>query len=330
MKKLNYKSVLIVLIALSAITSLVLFFMNIMCGVVCLCLSVCLCTAFGMYEKTRLNTVENINNYLSRVCSGDYSLAISDNTEGEFSILKNNIYKVVVMLKSTNEELSKEKMSLANSLADITHQLKTPLTSITVMTDLLKGETDENKRSEFVNIIENQIDKMNWLTGTLLKLSKLDAGAITFNSDTVKISDVVENAVKPFLLGLDLKNISLKTAVTDFTFTGDLPWTTEAVKNIIKNCIEHTETGGTLSVSTNITNLYDELVIEDTGKGIEKEDLPHIFERFYHGKNAFSDSVGIGLNLSKEILSKERAKVEAQSEIGVGSTFRIKFYKTIV
>lgn len=330
MKKLNYKSVLIVLIALSAITSLVLFFINIICGVVCLCLSVCLCTAFGMYEKTRLNTVENINNYLSRVCSGDYSLAISDNTEGEFSILKNNIYKVVVMLKSTNEELSKEKMSLANSLADITHQLKTPLTSITVMTDLLKGETDENKRSEFVNIIENQIDKMNWLTGTLLKLSKLDAGAITFNSDTVKISDVVENAVKPFLLGLDLKNISLKTSVTDFTFTGDLPWTTEAVKNIIKNCIEHTETGGTLSVSTNITNLYDELVIEDTGKGIEKEDLPHIFERFYHGKNAFSDSVGIGLNLSKEILSKERAKVEAQSEIGVGSTFRIKFYKTIV
>lgn len=330
MKKLNYKSVLIVLIALSAITSLVLFFINIICGVVCLCLSVCLCTAFGMYEKTRLNTVENINNYLSRVCSGDYSLAISDNTEGEFSILKNNIYKVVVMLKSTNEELSKEKMSLANSLADITHQLKTPLTSITVMTDLLKGETDENKRSEFVNIIENQIDKMNWLTGTLLKLSKLDAGAITFNSDTVKISDVVENAVKPFLLGLDLKNISLKTAVTDFTFTGDLPWTTEAVKNIIKNCIEHTETGGTLSVSTNITNLYDELVIEDTGKGIEKEDLPHIFERFYHGKNASSDSVGIGLNLSKEILSKERAKVEAQSEIGVGSTFRIKFYKTIV
>lgn len=330
MKKLNYKSVLIVLIALSAITSLVLFFINIICGVVCLCLSVCLCTAFGMYEKTRLNTVENINNYLSRVCSGDYSLAISDNTEGEFSILKNNIYKVVVMLKSTNEELSKEKMSLANSLADITHQLKTPLTSITVMTDLLKGETDENKRSEFVNIIENQIDKMNWLTGTLLKLSKLDAGAITFNSDTVKISDVVENAVKPFLLGLDLKNISLKTAVTDFIFTGDLPWTTEAVKNIIKNCIEHTETGGTLSVSTNITNLYDELVIEDTGKGIEKEDLPHIFERFYHGKNAFSDSVGIGLNLSKEILSKERAKVEAQSEIGVGSTFRIKFYKTIV
>lgn len=330
MKKLNYKSVLIVLFALSAITSLVLFFINIICGVVCLCLSVCLCASFGIYEKTRLNTVENINNYLSRVCSGDYSLAISDNTEGEFSILKNNIYKVVVMLKSTNEELSKEKMSLASSLADITHQLKTPLTSITVMTDLLKGETDENKRREFVNIIENQVDKMNWLTGTLLKLSKLDAGAIIFNSDTVKISDVVENAVKPFLLGLDLKNITLKTAVTDFTFTGDLPWTTEAVKNIIKNCIEHTETGGTLSVSTNITNLYDELVIEDTGRGIEKEDLPHIFERFYHGKNASSDSVGIGLNLSKEILSKERAKVEAQSEIGVGSTFRIKFYKTIV
>lgn len=330
MKRLDYKSVLITLIAVSVIISVLLFFVNILCGAVCLFLSLFLCVSFGIFEKRKFDTIKNINNYLSRVCAGEYSLEINDNTEGEFSILKNNIYKVVVMLNTTNSELVKEKMSLASSLADITHQLKTPLTSITVMTDLLKLENDENKREEFVNIIENQVDKMNWLTGTLLKLSKLDAGAITLNGDTVKISQVVDASLKPFLLSLDLKNIALKTDISDFSFTGDLTWTTEAVKNIIKNCIEHTSADGMLTVSTNRTNLYDELIIEDTGKGIEKDDLPHIFERFYHGKNSSSDSVGIGLNLSKEILSKERATVEVQSEIGVGSTFSIKFYKTIV
>lgn len=330
MKVLNYKSVLIALITVSVITSALLLFVNILCGAVCLCMSMFLCVSFGIFEKRKFDTIININNYLSRVCAGEYSLEINENTEGEFSILKNNIYKVVVMLNTTNSELIKEKMSLASSLADITHQLKTPLTSITVMTDLLKVETDESKREEFVNIIENQVDKMNWMTGTLLKLSKLDADAITFNKDSVKISEVVDASLKPFLLSLDLKNITLKTDISDFSFTGDLTWTTEAVKNIIKNCIEHTPDGGELSLYTNITNLYDELIIKDTGKGIEKEDLPHIFERFYHGKNSSSDSVGIGLNLSKEILSKERATIEVQSEIDVGSTFSIKFYKTIV
>lgn len=330
MKRLDYKSVLITLIAVSVIISALLFFVNILCGAFCLCLSMFLCVSFGVFEKRKFDTIKNINNYLSRVCAGEYSLEINDNTEGEFSILKNNIYKVVVMLNTTNSELIKEKMSLASSLADITHQLKTPLTSVTVMTDLLKVETDESKRKEFVNIIENQVDKMNWLTGTLLKLSKLDAGAIMLNNDFVKISEVVDASLKPFILSLDLKNIALKTDISDFSFTGDFTWTTEAVKNIIKNCIEHTSDGGELSLSTNITNLYDELIIKDTGKGIEKEDLPHIFERFYHGKNASSDSVGIGLNLSKEILSKEQATIEVQSEIGVGSTFSIKFYRTIV
>ena len=110
----------------------------------------------------------------------------------------------------------------------------------------------------------------------------------------------------------------------------DSKWELEALSNIIKNCIEHSNDNNNILIEVDGNNAYSQVVIKDNGTGIEKEDLPHIFERFYHGKNAFSDSVGIGLNLSKEILSKERAKVEAQSEIGVGSTFRIKFYKTIV
>lgn len=306
------------------------FIMDFKCGVAALCLAAVLLILFSVYEISRTRFIENINNYISKVLQGDYSFDITDNFEGELSILKNNIYKVVVMLKSTNEELKKEKFSLAQSMADITHQLKTPLTSITVMTDLMENEEMQEKRAELLDIIKAQTDKMNWLTVTLLKLSRLDADAISFNFSTISISDIVSSSLKTFQPTLDLRNITVNNGVSDFEFYGDSAWTAEAVKNIVKNCIEHTQEGGELTFASHTTNIYNELVISDNGCGIDSEDLPHIFERFYHGKNASADSVGIGLNLAKEILAKQRAEILCDSEKGKGTTFRIKFYKAIV
>lgn len=308
----------------------IIFARDYKCGIVALCMSAVLLVLFFMFETSRVRFIEKMNDYLSKVLQGDYSFDITDNFEGELSILKNNIYKVVVMLKSTNEELKKEKLNLASSMADITHQLKTPLTSITVMTDLMENEEMAEKRAEFLDIIKAQTDKMNWLTVTLLKLSRLDADAISFNFSNVSISDIVDASLKTFQSTLDLRNITVIKNITDFEFNGDSAWTAEAVKNIIKNCIEHTNIGGELILGSHTTNIYNELVISDNGSGIDSEDLPHIFERFYHGKNASADSVGIGLNLAKEILSKQRAEITCESEIGKGSTFRIKFYKAIV
>lgn len=330
MKKLSFKGFLGLAVIVSILFTAVNLLIDLKCGVISAVFSAVLLILFAIFEIGRTKFIENINDYLSVVLQGNYSFDISDNFEGELSILKNNIYKVVVMLKSTNDELKKEKLNLAQSLADITHQLKTPLTSITVMTDLMENEEMSEKRSELLGIIKAQTDKMNWLTVTLLKLSRLDADAISFNFTDIHISDIIETSLKTFQPTLDIKNIRVNKSFTDFEFNGDIAWTAEAVKNIIKNCIEHTDENGELTITSKITNIYSELVISDNGCGIDSEDLPHIFERFYHGKNASADSVGIGLNLAKEILSKQRAEISCESELGKGSSFIIKFYKGIV
>lgn len=330
MRKLSLKGFIILAVAVCALFTAVIFAVDFRCGILSAVLSAVLLILFAVFEMSRTKFIANINNYLSLVLQGNYFFDISDNFEGELSILKNNIYKVVVMLQSTNEELKKEKLNLAQSLADITHQLKTPLTSITVMTDLMENEDMREKRSELLGIIKAQTDKMNWLTVTLLKLSRLDADAISFNFSDICISDIIDASLKTFQPTLEIKNITVNKRFSDFEFNGDSAWTAEAVKNIIKNCIEHTDADGELTFTANNTNIYNELIISDNGCGIDSEDLPHIFERFYHGKNASADSVGIGLNLAKEILSKQRADISCESEPGKGSTFRIKFYKAIV
>lgn len=283
------------------------------------------------YTQKRYRDIEKLNDYLSHICAGFYDLDVQDNAEGELSILKNNLYKMMLLLRSQNDALQKDKTYLASSLADISHQLKTPLTSITVLCDVLKNETDEENRKKFTEIIESQAEKMNWLIITLLKISKLDAGTADFRNAPVQIQTVLHRALEPFLVTADLRNITVDTEdVSDFTFTGDENWSVEAVGNILKNCLEHMADGGRLALSTAHTTVYDLLRIEDDGCGIQAEDLPHIFERFYHGKNASADSVGIGLALSKTVLNREHAQIEVQSKEGVGTVFSLKFYKTVV
>ncbi|MFR5876615.1 MAG: sensor histidine kinase [Eubacterium sp.] len=316
----------VITLLLSAIT----FFINKMCGFLCLATGLSILVIFAVYTKNRYKKITELNDYLSLVCSGKYDFDIADNSEGELSILKNNLYKVIVLLRSSNDALKNDKIYLADSLADISHQLKTPLTSMMVITDLLKDETDKNKRDEFVDIIENQCEKMKWLISTLLKLSKLDAGTAEFNNTSLDIISIIDESLKPFLLTLDLKNITVKKSLADFTFIGDRNWSIEAIENIIKNCIEHTDENGELSIETSLTTLYNQIVIRDNGCGISAEDLPHIFERFYHGNNASADSVGIGLALSKTILKKQNASIAVESEEGKGTLFDIRFYKSIV
>lgn len=304
--------------------------LNIVCGIICGVLGIGLTVLFTVYTAKRYKKLWQLNNYLSAVCAGNYDLSIGDNTEGELSILKNNLYKVIVLLNSQNDELKKEKTFLSDSMADISHQLKTPLTSMMVMSDLLLNETDENKRKEFLSIITTQLDKTKWLITNLLKISKLDAGTTQFKKEEVSINDVLTQSLKPFSVTLDIKQIKVINTVENFIFKGDSNWTCEAVENIIKNCIEHTDGGGTLTFYTQMTNIYNSLFIVDNGCGITKEDLPHIFERFYHGENSSSESVGIGLALAKTVLEKEKGDIIVSSKIGKGSKFEVRFYKAII
>ena len=285
---------------------------------------------FAVVTKRRYKNLNDLNDYLSLVCKGIYDMNIDDNTEGELSILKNNLYKVITLLQSQNDYLKNDKLYLADSIADISHQLKTPLTSMMMMCELLENEENPDKRQEFVAVINNQLSKMKWLITNILKISKLDADATEFKREEVSISKVLDDSLKPFALTAELKNVAIQNGANDFIFNGDESWTVEAVSNIVKNCLEHTNDGGKITIASESTNLYNKLTISDNGCGIAEEDLPHIFERFYHGKNSSKDSVGIGLALAKTVFEKENASVTVESEQGRGSIFEIRFYKSVV
>lgn len=330
---MNDKEIRIILIVSSVLTvvlSIICAFFSKICAVLCLALGIILIIVFTFVTKRRYKNLNDLNDYLSLVCKGIYDMNIDDNTEGELSILKNNLYKVITLLQSQNEYLKNDKLYLADSIADISHQLKTPLTSMMMMCELLENEENPDKRQEFVAVINNQLSKMKWLITNILKISKLDADATEFKREEVSISKVLDDSLKPFVLTAELKNIAIQNGANDFVFNGDENWTVEAVSNIVKNCLEHTNDGGKIIIASDSTNLYNKLTISDNGCGIAEEDLPHIFERFYHGKNSSKDSVGIGLALAKTVFEKENASVSVESEQGRGSVFEIRFYKSVV
>lgn len=326
----DIKIIVLVGIFGTIVATVVTLYFNVVCSVVTFLLGVILTLTFYIVTKKRYKKIADLNNYLSLVCAGNYLIDIKDNTEGELSILKNNLYKVIVLLRSKNELLEKDKIYLADSLADISHQLKTPLTSLMVMVDLLKNEKNIDKQKEFISIIEIQISKIKWLVENLLKLSKLDAGTIKFKKEKIDVLSVITKSLSPFLVQMEMKNISLETTINDFSFTGDLNWTSEAVENIIKNCIEHTADYGKLNIETGVTNIYSYIKITDNGCGIKKKDLPHIFERFYQGENSSKESVGIGLALAKTIVENQGGTIDVTSEENVGTEFIIKFNKMVV
>lgn len=309
---------------------LISLFISTACAFISLALGVILSVVFYVFTKQRYRKIEELNDYLSEVCSGNYELAVNDNAEGELSILKNNLYKVMILLRTASEDAKKDKLYLADSLADISHQLKTPLTSMMIITEVLQDEKDEEKRAGFIRIIEEQLEKMKWLITTLLKLSKLDADTADFNMKSLNCADIIDRSINPFLVQAEIRKIKISKHVNPFIFTGDENWSVEALENIIKNCLEHTSDGGTLNINTNSTTIYNEIEISDNGSGIAKEDLPHIFERFYHGKNSSAESVGIGLALSKAVFSKENANIDVKSKEGIGTKFTIRFYKFVV
>lgn len=309
---------------------LICLFISTGCAFISLALGIILSVVFYVFTKQRYRKIEELNDYLSEVCSGNYELAVNDNAEGELSILKNNLYKVMILLRTASEDAKKDKLYLADSLADISHQLKTPLTSMMIITEVLQDEKDEEKRAGFIRIIEEQLEKMKWLITTLLKLSKLDADTADFNMKTLNCADIIDRSINPFLVQAEIRKIKISKHVNPFIFTGDENWSVEALENIIKNCLEHTSDGGTLNINTNSTTIYNEIEISDNGSGIAKEDLPHIFERFYHGKNSSAESVGIGLALSKAVFSKENANIDVKSKEGIGTKFTIRFYKFVV
>lgn len=280
----------------------------------------------------RYKQMEKLSHYLRQISAGNTSLDVRDNREGELSILKNDIYKMTLMLSEQGEDLKKDKQKLTDAISDISHQLKTPLTSMTVMADLLSDETmDDEKRLEFMHNIRKQLERMDWLVSSLLKLSKMDAGTIPFAMERVFVSDLIDEVIAPLEIPMELKDIDFqKFGNREVTFLGDSNWTKEALINIMKNAIEHTPEGEHITIHFQENALYTEIIVQDTGKGIPKQDIPYIFKRFYKGGNATDGSVGIGLAMAHSIVTNQQGDIEVVSEEGKGTSFILKFYKQVI
>ena len=280
-------------------------------------------------EHKNKKNLNDIISYLKELNRGNYNLNIDLNKEGELSILKNEIYTTTVMLREQAEKELQDKINLKDSLTNISHQLKTPLTSISLLVDnLLDEEIDTNTQKEFLLDIKNQIESINYLIIVLLKLSRFDANVVTFKEEKINVKNLLIDILKHIDIIREVKNIAIHIAGDNSSsFIGDYKWEYEAISNILKNCLEYTPENKNIYIKYRETNMYTEIIIEDEGPGMSKNEKNKIFERFYKGNISNSNNFGIGLSLAKEIINKDNGKIKVESELNKGTTFKIRYYK---
>lgn len=285
----------------------------------------------GIYisSKRRKNELNNIIEYLKELNRGNYNLKIDLNAEGKMSILKNEIYTTTVMLREQAEKELIDKINLKDSLTNISHQLKTPLTSISLLVDnLIEEPIDAATQKEFLLDIKTQVESINYLIIALLKLSRFDANVITFKKENINVKILLLDILKHIDILREVKNIDIHiTGNNETSFIGDYKWEFEALTNILKNCLEYTLENRNIYVSFSTNNVYTEIIIRDEGKGMSKEECRKIFERFYKGVNSSNNSFGIGLSLAKEIINKDNGKIKVKSQLNIGTSFIIRYYK---
>jgi len=266
-----------------------------------------------------------------KINNSNYDLNLKYNSEGVSSILENEIYKTTVHLRESCDTSLKDKMILKDSISDISHQLKTPLTSIMIMVDNIIDDKDmpEEIREEFMADIKKSTVHISFLVQSLLKLSRLDANAVDFTKKPEDINEIFRDCIKKTELLAEVREVNVLSKSDKTSLICDKKWITEALTNIIKNCIEHTDRNGSVTLSSKDSRFDTKIIISDTGCGISEKELPHIFERFYKTKNSSDDSIGIGLSLSKAIIEKHNGYIIVDSEVGKGTTFTIKFLKNL-
>lgn len=268
---------------------------------------------------------------IDRILHGDdVKVSLSSYQEGELGILQSEIHKMMLRLREQRQQLQDDKSYLANALADISHQIRTPLTSINLLIQLLSepGISDE-RRIQLTHELLGSLSRIDWLITTLLKISRLDAGTVQFKQEIIPLNELICKSTEALLIPMELREQSLHVNAKG-NFMGDISWTVEAISNIVKNCMEHTPDGGEIRITASENPLFTEVMISDSGNGIAKEDLPHIFERFYKSKGAGDKNFGIGLALTRMIITNQNGVIQAENNATKGALFKIRFYKGTV
>lgn len=279
-------------------------------------------------DKRKEKEINEVIKIIEEINNKNYSFKMKDINEEDLSLLKNEIYKTTIMLNEISEISKKDKKELEESLEDISHQLKTPLTSILIMIDTLLDDEDmdQNTREDFLRNMKREVMNINFLVKSILKLSRLDTNTVKFISKKESVKEIINEAILNVSLLSDLKNVKIETNLSDSFITCDYKWQIEALTNILKNSIEHSYENNKVLIESSENNAYVKITIKDFGTGIAKEDINHIFERFYKGKDSDYDSIGIGLALSKSIIEKQNGKISVESSDD-GTTFIIKYFK---
>lgn len=300
--------------------------LNILCVVILIFL---LLIIFFKYNGKKDKELRDITNYIEQINKKNYELKIDSISEDELSILKNEIYKTTIMLKESAENSKLDKNNLKKALEDISHQIKTPLTSILIMLENLIDDPkmDPTIRNDFIKDIKREVININFFVQAILKLSKFDSNTIHFIRNTFDLNDILKDAVKNVSMLCDLKNIKINIKSSEkVNIYCDYKWQVEAITNILKNCVEHSFENNIIDILVNKNNVYSFLQIRDYGYGISKKDLPHIFERFYKGENSSCESIGIGLSLTKSIVENDNGTISVESNEN-GTIFKIKYFK---
>lgn len=293
-------------------------------------LGVLLLIVFGVYTNKRKRKIDELDRYIQDVSNKMYEIGIDKESEDELNRLKDSLYKITVMLKEDSESKRKQNEAILELVSDISHQLKTPITSIQILLDnILENENmDSDTRRKFTLEILRQVKGMNFLIFSLLKLSKLDACVVELDNEKISVNKLVTDILADLDVLIELKHLDVHVDVSEnVRFDGDYNWNKEAVLNIVKNAVEYTPDGKNIFIGAEENDLYTKIVIRDEGKGIDEKDLPHIFERFYKRGNSAEDSFGIGLALSKSIVEKQNGFVSVDSEVGKGTVFTVKYFK---
>ncbi|MFA9463919.1 MAG: sensor histidine kinase [Velocimicrobium sp.] len=313
---------------MAAVAVMLGFAINTAAGVLSILSAAAFGTVFFVFTKARYKSIAQISDQIDLVLHNADHLYIGESDEGELSILQSEITKMTMRIREQNDALKREKEHLSDSLADIAHQLRTPLTSVNLILSLLENNPDENNRKSLMRETEELLVQMDWLLTSLLKLSRLDAGIVVFQSEQIDVNTLVCTALRPFLIPMELHAIDLQLgSLKGIIIHADSGWLSEAIQNILKNCMESAGDHGKIEIVCTDNPLFTEIVIHDSGVGFEKEDLPHLFDRFYRGKNTDATGYGIGLALSKMIITRQNGTITAKNHPQGGAIFCIRFPK---
>ena len=282
-------------------------------------------------DLKRRKSLMRLCDEIDKILHGAESVDLASYSEGEVGILTAEIQKMTIRLREQNSALRDDRELFREALEDISHQLRTPLTSLMLIIGTLRrNDISQEKRMSAMREMNDLLLRMKWMIETMLGLSRIEAGAVVFQREKLSMNQLIRDSLEPIAISLELKDIAVKTECPEGLFIeADRRYTCEAVTNLLKNAMEHTPSGGSITISASDNGVYRGMVIADTGCGIPENELPKIFDRFHSGSDG-KTGYGIGLAFARKIICSQNGSLIAGNLKDGGAYFDMRFYHSTV